>query len=557
MIIKKVMFVGLGTITQGIINNILSKTNIKVSVYSRSKVLKKHNFICSDNLDLCIRDTDIIISCVPDDEASRSFWFNETVREYIEKYKTFSIELSTLSYNYICKWYQYIEENNGKAIECPFTGSRGGAEKGTLSLFICSDYYNDLKDFFTLFSSKIYQFPLIGEPSKFKLFYNTWGAALLYQLAEFYPVIEREFTDTELVEDIISNDGWMAPVCSSILPRVKAKKYDDVNFKYKYMVKDINYANDLFLNYLPIFEMFREKYNEYNTPTVENLDFSVLIDLNLLYILKKQIVDYIEKNDINCSVFFTGSYGRGELRYNNEGLVASDIDILVVIEEYDEETYKKFKEYIVLHKNEYKNLSFILCLKKNFIDNIYSNYRLSTDIKNPIYNKLNVNLKLNRINKNDFFRFGFQPVAYYYTKFLRYGDYCDLYKFILESLKILFFKVTKTEEQSYVYNKQLLNYVKKNLSNGIITYEKLESLLANYFNGNFDSNKDEVMNIANNLLSAVRELYDKYSEKIKLKSVQYFFNIVLKENKNNSFEIIRNYVFIENQGLCYENAIIK
>lgn len=276
--IKKVLFVGYGTISKGIISNLIKKTNIKINVWSRNTNFKSENIKCSNDIKNLVRNVQMIISCVPDDEISWSIWTNEIVMQHILKNKIYCVEMSTLSVEYLIRWYEYMEKVECKAIEAPLTGSKAGAENGELSIFLYSKFRNEIRHFFELFSKKIYDFSEPTEPMKFKLIYNVWGAGMLQQLVEMYKVINENIKDKEVAYDIVMNDGWMSKICANIIPRVRNKKEADVNFKLGYMLKDVLYAESLFSDDRNrIYQLIKQLYQEMVTFDNKNDDFSTIV----------------------------------------------------------------------------------------------------------------------------------------------------------------------------------------------------------------------------------------------------------------------------------------
>ena len=80
-----------------------------------------------------------------------------------------------------------------------------------------------------------------------------------------------------MIWKIFSNDGWMAPVCTSIFSRVKNKNYENVNFKLKYMAKDLEYAKKILnKNQDDMLELIFKFFKNNTSSQNENLDFSVI-----------------------------------------------------------------------------------------------------------------------------------------------------------------------------------------------------------------------------------------------------------------------------------------
>ena len=103
--INKVLIIGYGTITKNIIKNITDNSDLEIAVWSRSQDFKEDRLTCSDRINELIGNTDIILSCVPDDQASRAAWTDPTIKNYIAENKIYCMEMSTLSHDYILEWH--------------------------------------------------------------------------------------------------------------------------------------------------------------------------------------------------------------------------------------------------------------------------------------------------------------------------------------------------------------------------------------------------------------------------------------------------------------------
>ncbi len=552
--VKSVLFLGYGIISKGIMGNIRRKRpDLKIYVYSRHHIsgAESDNLIFFRDVEEIIGTPEVIISCVADDKDSEEAWGQPWLISYIKEYSPYCIEMSTLSYDYILKWHERIIKYGGKSIESPLTGSKSGAESGTLSLFMYNDFRIELDEFFSLFSKKKYYFSHKGEPAKFKLLYNMWGGVILYQAAEFLPVIEHEFSDKETVYEILSNDGWMAPVCKSILPRVKDRSYQQVNFRYKHMIKDMAYGQKLFEYPLDAFDLVLSKYIYYNKKS-DDLDFSVIAELNYINFIVYQLKKYIIENNIKCSAFYTGSFGRQELHYSNDDFLLSDLDYLILIEDYSDEIFDSFRTFADKQKNSRFDVSFILCLKSKFEENVYSRYRQCTDIEHPIYDGLNIHLSEDE-NEEDKNIFALQPIAFYFSKYHYYQNKEDIYKVYFECAKFLYNYYNKT---NFYRHMDLINKIDKSKVYFECDDETYRIYMEAFNFGELDTHFDEISLSVQKLLKVVFEIYnEKLSEANSLESVRTFFE---KDGSDYKclFEKIRNFVFLENQGIEFEKALI-
>lgn len=192
-------------------------------------------------------DFDVVLACLEDDDASRTFWLHPAVSRLLDRAPMACIEMSTLGHEWVCSWHEYVAAHGAVSVESPVTGSRAGAQAATLSAFVCaSDYSRSAEALLHALTSRIYRFSRAGSPAVFKLIYNAWGAAILKTLAQFSGVLEDTMgRDFAVAREIVMNDGWMALVSASKLDRMLDRDFTVPDFALKHMVKDLRLANVL------------------------------------------------------------------------------------------------------------------------------------------------------------------------------------------------------------------------------------------------------------------------------------------------------------------------
>ncbi|AVK62374.1 hypothetical protein C5Z25_11670 [Lactobacillus sp. CBA3605] len=237
---NKIIVVGYGIMTTGIVKNILSKTDFDVSIVSKHLTERINCTVMST----FAGDYDLVIGCFKNDRESFNFWSEESVLKSLRENNSICIELSSLSMKCIEDWYKLVDKNKLTAVEVPITGSRIGAENGTLPLFLYSEikniyYKNIFCEFCKAISTKQYNFHNRVNPTRFKLMYNAWGAVMLYTLREFNPENFEYGKDLSLVNHIVESDGWMSLFASSKLKQVQDNKSMQSDFKLRYMIKDL------------------------------------------------------------------------------------------------------------------------------------------------------------------------------------------------------------------------------------------------------------------------------------------------------------------------------
>lgn len=247
---KKVLVIGYGIITRGILKILRQSNKYTIYLYSRHLNSTKNGslLVSEDELSDVINQVDFVITCFSNHIEMDSF-INDIILNVQSLHKTIVIDFTTSRIDCVERFKIAVEANEGYYIEAPFTGSKSGSNSGQLSIFIHFDKsltYNkkELMELLKTISKKIYFFEKSTEPTKFKLIYNSWGAYLLYSIKLFNP-LKYGFSpkSQEVAKTIVCNDGWMSLVCHSKLEQINNQNFDDIHFKIEYMVKDLEYAN--------------------------------------------------------------------------------------------------------------------------------------------------------------------------------------------------------------------------------------------------------------------------------------------------------------------------
>lgn len=271
---QKVLIIGLGVITQEINNKLQPKYDVKIYSEHEKKLTNR-------DLIQTVKTSDYIISCFSNCKKATKFWTNKNMIKALNQSKVICIEMGTLDVKSIQEIYKAIKKEEIKFIECPFTGSKRGAETGELTLFLFSNFKLDksTKNLLQVFSKRIIYFGTQSEPTKFKLIYNAWGFCILYLVAEFFPIFRDSFDDTEseIIFDTLKNVGWMSSVCRDKLDTIKSKDFNQVAFSLENAIKDIDCIQSSIenLNSNIVNEIF-DKYREMCNESTNKKDFSII-----------------------------------------------------------------------------------------------------------------------------------------------------------------------------------------------------------------------------------------------------------------------------------------
>ena len=239
--------VGVGVMSQGILRHLGKRYSEQIHIISRH--LAGQSISDYEIFDLTIlrqKGRKVILSFSSNDEKSSEVWRSPEVIRAISSDSTLCIELGTVSANRMKLWHEDMGELGAECVEAPVTGSRWGAEAGNLSVFRYSADPSTAKEFMSTFSAAQYEFSTPCAPTKFKLVYNAWGAAILASVREYWAQMRELLSDNDIetARAVVENSGWMSLVCKSQLRWAEELK-PHIDFLLRHMVKDLNYHQKL------------------------------------------------------------------------------------------------------------------------------------------------------------------------------------------------------------------------------------------------------------------------------------------------------------------------
>lgn len=278
-----ILVAGYGVMTAGIIPHL---TGFPAHVTVASRHLKRAplpgtDLIRPDDISPT-RRLDVVIGCFVDDDASRTFWQRPQTRAAVAAHHPTCIELSTISPRWAEAWHDHVADLGGLPVECPVTGSRTGARAGTLTGFVhtCAPLEHRAHRVLETFIARRFEFSRPGNPARFKVIFNAWGAALLHCLGVFARQLPAHMGDDyPTAADAVTSVGWMAQLAESKLDRVERADYADPDFAVRHMLKDLTLAREL-LGDLPLIESTAEAYAKAAAIHGPWADFTAVADLS-------------------------------------------------------------------------------------------------------------------------------------------------------------------------------------------------------------------------------------------------------------------------------------
>lgn len=253
---KRIGMVGGGIMAAGMVQNFL-RHGYEVHIWNRTKdhvepLLKAGAPWCESPKSVA-ESSDITIECVTDDEASRKVWADpETgILAGSSKGKVY-IASSSLSLGWTDELAKLCADRGLSFLDMPLTGSRAGAESGTLRLLIGGDeaILDSIRDDLKAISEKIYRFGPAGAGMRFKLILNMLIAIHVNAAAQAIELAKCAGLTVDEVQHALF-DGTMGP--ASPATAMTFKNIDlpasQVNFATRWIAKDLRYAQAMAKQY--------------------------------------------------------------------------------------------------------------------------------------------------------------------------------------------------------------------------------------------------------------------------------------------------------------------
>ena len=243
MEINNVGFVGVGTMGRGMVKN-LAKNGFKVFAYNRTK--EKIKDLESDKIKVVdslqeAGKADLVITCLPSDDAIMEAVFERDMIGSL-KGKIF-IDCGTTSIATTARIAEACEKNNVEFMDAPITGSKLGAEAGTMTMMIGGEKDTFLKCmpvFKAMGKVHVYCGPATyGQRAKLAL--NMAMSMLLESYLECLIFAVKNGVPLKAMEEVMENSAAKNGIGSFKMQYIKKRDFEQ-HFMLKLMHKDLSFA---------------------------------------------------------------------------------------------------------------------------------------------------------------------------------------------------------------------------------------------------------------------------------------------------------------------------
>lgn len=242
----RVAILGLGIMGSGMAGRLLSE-GFPVSVFNRNQekarpFAARGAFVANSPREAAIR-SEVILSMVADDAASREVWRGATGALAGELRGALLIESSTLSVAWVKELAAEAEKQGCDFLDAPVTGSKPHAESGQL-LFLAGgsqEGFERAKPVFSVLGRDAKHLGPVGSGALMKLVNNFLAGVQTVSFAEALALLDAGGLNREKAISILSEGVPGSPMIKRAAARVLSGDFSP-HFLMPLMAKDIRYA---------------------------------------------------------------------------------------------------------------------------------------------------------------------------------------------------------------------------------------------------------------------------------------------------------------------------
>jgi 3-hydroxyisobutyrate dehydrogenase len=231
---------------RGMAANLL-KAGFPLTVYNRTRSkaepLAAQGAIIAGTPAEAVKDADVVISILADDNASLAAWLGEDGALAAMSPGSTVVECGTLSPEWIADLDAKTKARGIGLVEAPVTGSRPQAEAGQLTFLCGTDEatLNKVRPVLEVMSKAIVHLGPAGSGGQMKLINNFLCAVQVASFAEGLAWIERSNLNREQALEVLKTGAPGSGIFNAMSQRMTDRTYE-VNFLLRLMNKDIRYA---------------------------------------------------------------------------------------------------------------------------------------------------------------------------------------------------------------------------------------------------------------------------------------------------------------------------
>ena len=241
-----VAILGLGIMGSGMANRLLSE-NFPLAVYNRNRekcvpFASAGAFVADSPREAASR-SQIILSMVADDVASREIWLGEEGALNGAHAGSLLIESSTLSGEWIQELGTKAAEHGCRFLDAPVTGTKPHAASGELVFLVggSAEALDAARPVFSVLGRDVVHLGPIGSGALMKLVNNFVCGVQAASFAEAVSMIDAGGLDRAKAISILTGGAPGSGIVKRVAERIAGNDYTP-NFALRWMAKDLGYA---------------------------------------------------------------------------------------------------------------------------------------------------------------------------------------------------------------------------------------------------------------------------------------------------------------------------
>lgn len=243
---QHVAIIGLGIMGSGMARRLLA-SDFPITVYNRnaakSAPFAKSGAHVADSPRDAAQRSEVIISMVADDQASRDIWLGENGALDGAAPASILIECSTLTVPWIQELAAMATKKGCNFLDAPVTGTKPHAESGELLFLVggSSSALASAQPVFSVLGRNVIHLGPNGSGALMKLINNFMAAVQAASFAEALSLITAGGLDRERAVSILTDGVPGSPMVKRVADRLSSGDFAP-NFFLRLMAKDLTYA---------------------------------------------------------------------------------------------------------------------------------------------------------------------------------------------------------------------------------------------------------------------------------------------------------------------------
>jgi len=278
----RVAFLGLGIMGQAMATNLV-KAGHEVTVWNRSPGKMVEGAGIAPNPAAAAQGAEVVWLCVADTAAVEKILFGPEGVEHSLAERMIIADSSTISPSATVKFAERVREKGAAYVDAPMTGSKIGAENGTLIFMVGGDeeIIQRLNPLFAAMGKKIFPMGGIGKGQATKLAMNLQIALIFEGVAEALTLATKLGVDPTQLFSLIEATMVRSGVVEYKAPFILQRDFTP-NFPLRLMHKDIRLALEAAKEArvkLPALETVEEIYEMATEDGHRDLDYAATLTL--------------------------------------------------------------------------------------------------------------------------------------------------------------------------------------------------------------------------------------------------------------------------------------